>query len=222
MAVFRVNKTGDYTIMSNSHFKAREMTLKAKGLLSLMLSLPEEWDYSIAGLCTLSKDGKDSVMNALQELETLGYLFRTKLTDDKGRFAGYDYDIYESPQTEKPYAENPNTEKPYAENPPQLNTKESIPKESIPKKSSIGQKRKRFTPPTLGEVEAYCRERQNGVDPKKFYDYFTASDWVDSRGQKVRSWKQKIITWEGHSNKKTVGTNGIPISNAPSDLDGLF
>jgi hypothetical protein len=85
-----------------------------------------------------------------------------------------------------------------------------------------GQKRKRFTPPTLEEVEAYCRERQNDVDPKKFYDYFTASDWVDSRGQKVKSWKQKVITWEGHSNKKTVGTNGIPISNAPSDLDGLF
>lgn len=89
-------------------------------------------------------------------------------------------------------------------------------------KDVTGQKRKRFTPPTLEEIETYCRERQNGVDPKKFYDYFTASDWVDSRGQKVRSWKQKIITWEGHANKKTVGTNGIPISNAPSDLDGLF
>lgn len=222
MAVFRVNKTGDYTIMSNSHFKAKEMTLKAKGLLSLMLSLPEEWDYSIAGLCTLSKDGKDSVMNALQELESFGYLSRTKLTDDKGRFAGYDYDIYERPQTEKPYAGNPNTEKPYAENPPQLNTKESIPYKSIPKESSIGQKRKRFVPPTLEEVEAYCRERQNGVDPKKFYDYFTASDWVDSRGQKVRSWKQKVITWEGHAEKKTVGANGVPISNKTSELDGLF
>lgn len=85
-----------------------------------------------------------------------------------------------------------------------------------------GQKRKRFVPPTLEEVEAYCRERRNGVDPKKFYDYFTESDWVDSRGQKVRSWKQKIITWEGHTNKKTVGTNGIPISNTASELDGLF
>lgn len=104
------------------------------------------------------------------------------------------------------------------------NTEIEIYKEKEPKKEKKSEeaKRKRFTPPTLEEIETYCRDRQNDVDPKKFYDYFTASDWVDSRGQKVKSWKQKVITWEGHSNKKTVGTNGIPISNAPSDLDGLF
>lgn len=128
MAVIRVNKTADYTVMSNTHFKERDMSLKAKGLLSLMLSLPDSWDYSIAGLVTLSKDGKDSVMNTLTELETLGYLKRTKTTDNLGRFTGYDYDIFENPQTENPYAEKPNTE-----NPPQLNTKELTPKESIPK-----------------------------------------------------------------------------------------
>lgn len=195
MAVIRINKTSDYTVMSNSHFKDKRMTLKAKGLLSLMLSLPDDWDYSIAGLCALSKDGKDSVMNTLAELETFGYLIRTKLTDERGRFAGYDYDIYENPQTEKPYAENPNTE-----NPPQLITKELITKKSSTK--DIGAKRKRFTPPTLAEVEAYCRERKNNVDPQKFYDYFTASDWYDSKGKKVVSWKQKVITWEGYSNGK--------------------
>lgn len=120
--VFKVNKNGDYTVMSNIHFKEKNMSLKAKGLLSLMLSLPEDWDYSIAGLVKISKDGKDSVMKALQELEQYGYLKRTKVTDDKGRFEGYQYDIYESPYSEKPYAEKPNTEKPNTENPPQLNT----------------------------------------------------------------------------------------------------
>lgn len=124
MAVVRINKTADYTVMSNAHFKEKEMTLKAKGLLSLMLSLPDTWDYSIAGLVTLSKDGKDSVMNALLELESFGYLIRTRMVDEKGRFAGYDYDIYEHPQREKPFSENPNTEKPNSENPTQLNTKE--------------------------------------------------------------------------------------------------
>lgn len=226
MAVIRINKTSDYTVMSNSHFKDKRMTLKAKGLLSLMLSLPDDWDYSIAGLCTLSKDGKDSIMNALAELEEFGFLTRSKVTDDKGRFAGYDYDIYENPQTEKPYAENPNTDKPNTENPPQLNTNTSNTKESKtnkPNTKDTGAKRKRFTPPTLDEVRAYCLERKNNVDPQKFYDYFTASDWYDSKGKKVVSWKQKIITWEGYSNnKKTVGANGVPISNAPSDLDGLF
>lgn len=114
MAVMRINKTGDYTVMSNAHFKEKGMTLKAKGLLSLMLSLPDGWDYSVAGLCTLSKDGKDSVMTALQELEQFRYLKRTRTVDEKGQFAGYDYDIYEKPFTEQPKSENP----------PQLSTKE--------------------------------------------------------------------------------------------------
>ena len=117
MAVMRVHKTGNYTIMSNYHFKEKEMSLKAKGLLSLMLSLPEDWDYSINGLATLSKDGRDSVNAALKELEKFGYLTRTRLTDEKGKFKGYDYDIYEEPQsvypnTEKPFTDNPNTGNP--------------------------------------------------------------------------------------------------------------
>lgn len=226
MAVIRINKTRDYTVMSNAHFKVKEMTLKAKGLLSLMLSLPDEWDYSVAGLCALSKDGKDSVMNALAELEEFGYLTRTRLTDDKGRFAGYDYDIYENPQTENPYSGNPHTEKPNTENPQQLNTnkssiKELNTKELNIKKSSV--QRKRFTPPTLEEIRAYCKERNNNVDPQKFYDYFSATDWYDSKGKKVASWKGKIITWEQyHTEKKAVGANGIPINNTPSDLDDIF
>lgn len=124
MAVMRVHKTANYTIMSNHHFKEKEMSLKAKGLLSLMLSLPDDWDYSINGLATLSKDGRDSVMSALQELEKFGYLTRTRISDEKGRFAGFDYDIYEEPQKDKPTKEKPYTEKPNTENPQQLNTKE--------------------------------------------------------------------------------------------------
>ena len=122
MAVMRVHKTGNYTIMSNYHFKEKDMTLKAKGLLSLMLSLPDDWDYSINGLATLSKDGRDSVMGALKELEKFGYLVRTRLTDEKGKFKGYDYDIYEEPQSANPLTENPYTENPNTENPTQLNT----------------------------------------------------------------------------------------------------
>lgn len=102
------------------------MSLKAKGLLSLMLSLPEDWDYSVAGLTTLSKDGKDGVMTALAELEKFGYLTRTRLVNDKGQFDGVEYNIYEQPQekpvAEKPISENENSEKPISENPQQLNT----------------------------------------------------------------------------------------------------
>lgn len=130
VAVIRVHKTKDYTVMSNAHFREKNMSLKAKGLLSQMMSLPDDWDYSIMGLTTLSKDGKDSVMSALNELEKFGYLKRTRLTDEHGRFAGYDYDIFEQPQGEIPYAENPNTDKSNAENPRQLSTYQSITKQS--------------------------------------------------------------------------------------------
>lgn len=128
MSVVRVNKTNNFTVMSNHHFKEKKMSLKSKGLLSLMLSLPDSWDYSIAGLVSLSKDGKDSVMSALAELEEFGYLIRTRTTDAKGRFSGIQYDIYEEPQKEKPIAEKQNSANQHAdnqnaENPPQLKTK---------------------------------------------------------------------------------------------------
>lgn len=103
------------------------MSLKAKGLLSLMLSLPDDWNYSVAGLVKLSKDGKDGVMTALAELEEFGYLTRERLTNQKGQFSGIEYNIYEQPQENNPSAEtpisaNPILEKPISEKAPQLNT----------------------------------------------------------------------------------------------------
>jgi hypothetical protein len=128
MSVFRINKTKNFTVMSNYHFKEKAMSLKAKGLLSLMLSLPDDWNYSISGLVRLSKDGKDSVMSALGELEKFGYLMRERTKDENGKFNGITYYIFEEPQTEFPIAEKPISEnekagKPSSESPPQLNTK---------------------------------------------------------------------------------------------------
>lgn len=129
MSVVRVHKTANYTVMSNHHFKEKKMSLKAKGLLSLMLSLPDDWNYSVSGLVKLSKDGKDGVMSALSELEKFGYLHRVKLHNEKGHFSGIEYNIYEAPQTEFPSAEKPISDKPISakqntEKPQQLNTNE--------------------------------------------------------------------------------------------------
>ena len=127
VSVIRVNKTKNYTVLSNYHFKEKGMSLKAKGLLSLMLSLPDDWNYSVSGLVKLSKDGKDSVMSALSELEKFGYLIRTRVQNEKGQFSGVEYYIYEQPQGDNPMAENPISGKEEAEKPPagipqQLNT----------------------------------------------------------------------------------------------------
>ena len=127
MALIRIHKSENYTVMCNNHLREKQLSLKAMGLMSLMLSLPDNWEYSISGLTKMAKDGKDSVMNALTELENFGYLKRIRRFDERGRFAGFDYDIFEQPQTDSPYSGNPNTEKPYlekpySENPPQINT----------------------------------------------------------------------------------------------------
>lgn len=154
MAVFRVHKNENYTVLSNYHFKERRMSLKAKGLLSLMLSLPEDWDYSAAGLVTLSKDGKDSVNAALKELEKFGYLRRTQAIDARGKFSGYNYEIFEQPIeaaeelktgkpiTDKPFVENPSTEKTTTENPQQLSIKELNTKKSNTEKSNTNEIKK--------------------------------------------------------------------------------
>jgi hypothetical protein len=108
--------------MSNYHFKEKKMSLKAKGMLSLMLSLPDDWDYTVAGLVTLSSDGKDSVNSALKELEKHGYLTRKRLTNSKGQFAGIEYNIYEKPVADNPISANSTEENPMQEKQPQLNT----------------------------------------------------------------------------------------------------
>ena len=113
MAVIRVNKNKKYTIMSNYHFKDKNMSLKAKGLLSMMLSLPDNWNYSVEGLVAISKESKTVIQSTLKELEDLKYLKRTRIQNSKGQFE-YIYDIYEKPQTENPYMDNM----------PLLNTKE--------------------------------------------------------------------------------------------------
>ncbi len=130
MAVFRVEKNKGYTVMSNHHLRNIELTLKAKGLLSQMLSLPETWDYTLAGLSRINREQIDAIREAVRELERAGYIVRSRERDGKGRLRGADYIIYEQPQTppasdlptlENPTLDNPTQENPALENPTQEN-----------------------------------------------------------------------------------------------------
>ena len=162
MAVFRVERNTGYTVMSNHHLRNKELSLKAKGLLSQMLSLPEDWDYTLAGLSHINREKIDAIREAVKELEKAGYIVRSRERDEKGRLRGADYVIYEQPQPrepeaatsggqppildlptlenptldnptlEKPTQEKPTLEKPTLENPTQLN--KDIQKTNLPKK----------------------------------------------------------------------------------------
>ena len=131
MAVFRVEKNSGYTVMSNHHLRNRALSLKAKGLLSQMLSLPEDWDYTLQGLARINRESIDAIRQAIRELEQAGYIQRSRERDEKGRLRGADYVIFELPQPvpasvsptlENPTLENPTQENPTLENPMQLNS----------------------------------------------------------------------------------------------------
>ena len=285
MDAIKICKTSNYTTISTAHFKERGMSLKAKGLLSLMLALPDGWACSVSGLVELSSDGRESVATALKELERFGYLKRERQMTEDGKFAGYDYTVCEKPFTGKPSTEKPFTEKPFTENPStvqqynniynnnnstttnsnnsntNLNTQETNrvlkttnvdtnisntqetkeiyinpliptvyaplltenpeneekseaerPEDTTntpsynPKQKSENNKKtsKQFTPPTLEEVQAYCKERKNNVDAKQFWDYYDAAGWKDQTGKPVKSWKQKMIAvWEKPRDENT-------------------
>lgn len=141
MAVFRVEKNSGYTVMSNHHLRNRALSLKAKGLLSQMLSLPEDWDYTLQGLARINRESIDAIRQAIRELEQAGYIQRSRERDEKGRLRGADYVIFELPQPvpasvsptlENPTLENPTQENPTLENPMQLN--KDIQKTNLSKK----------------------------------------------------------------------------------------
>ena len=144
MAVFRVERNTGYTVMSNHHLRNKELSLKAKGLLSQMLSLPEDWDYTLAGLSFINREKIDAIREAIKELERAGYIVRSRERDEKGRLRGTDYVIFEQPQTspvsdlptlDNPTLEKPTQEKPTLENPTQLN--KDIQKTDLPKKEKL-------------------------------------------------------------------------------------
>ena len=117
MAVFRIERTRDYTVMSNHHLRDKALSLKSKGLLSMMLSLPEDWNYTTRGLAKICKEGVDAIGGALRELESAGYIVRHQLRDRQGRISDTEYVIYEQPQPKAPDTSQPDTASPDTENP---------------------------------------------------------------------------------------------------------
>ena len=182
MAVFRIERTRDYTVMSNHHLRNEKLSLKAKGLLSMMLSLPDDWNYTTRGLAKICKEGVDAIGGALRELERAGYIVRHQMRDRQGRISDTEYVIYEQPQpknpdtpqpdtpqpdtaapdTENPYLDKPDTEKPAELNIEKSNTQKSITHgsstDSIPfREAAAGDppERKGRDAMPMAEVESY-------------------------------------------------------------------
>ena len=188
MAVFRVHKNKNYITMGKHHLKEKDMSLKAIGLLSLMLSLPEDWDYSVAGLTAIRSESKNTINGVLQELEKFGYLVRTQMRNTKGIITGYNYDIYEEPQTKNPGLENPYLENPDMENWDQLNNSNNrITKE-------LNNNKRTFQKPTQEELKTYIKENGLIVNAQEFMDYYESNGWKVGRNN-MKDWKATARRW---------------------------
>lgn len=161
MAVIRVNKTKDYTVMSNTHLKDKNLSLKAKGLLSIMLSLPDGWNYSIEGLIAICKEGEKALVSALEELKKNKYLVTTKLypNQTKSKRIEYVYDIFENPKNEKQDPQNVGLENVglqnvHLQNAGQLNTKnkKTKNKEKVNKKKNANFEQREYTEEELRKL----------------------------------------------------------------------
>lgn len=134
MGKIKVERTKNYTTISNLHLRDKNISLKAKGLLTVMLSLPDDWDYTIAGLSTINKEGVDSISSTLKELEKYGYVVRKRVRNALGQVQGTDYTVYEKPYNSQTTTEQANSEQiePKPENPIQANPRQADPRQENP------------------------------------------------------------------------------------------
>ena len=182
MAVFRIEKTRDYTVMANHHLRNTALSLKAKGLLSLMLSLPEDWDYTTKGLARICRDGVDSICATVRELEDAGYIIRERVRNANGRLGSIEYTILEQPRPPEPKPGKPEQEKPA-----QLNTKgSSNPISNTDSSSTEGSNPIQSSPQTPTGVSRtgrdWMRERENYRElilENIEYDYLCRDDRLD-------------------------------------------
>ena len=153
MAVFRIEKTRDYTVMANHHLRNTKLSLKAKGLLSLMLSLPEDWDYTTKGLAKICKDGVDSICSTVNELEEHGYVIRERIRNAKGQLTDIQYTILEQPKPPQPGQGKPKQENPVLDSPVLGTPKQEEPEQGNPAQLNINRSSKEKSKKDLSSTE---------------------------------------------------------------------
>ena len=238
MAVFRVERNTGYTVMSNHHLRNKELTLKAKGLLSQMLSLPEDWDYTLAGLSYINRESIDAIRTAVWELEKAGYITRRQGRDEKGKMTAIEYTIYEQPQSPgshspglenptpgKPILENPIPGNPTSENPTQLNLDaalSSVDEEAKRLNTSVVAKQKR-----MRTLEKFIEHGSNYNRLKPIHDELKTlkNGWGKKREKFEQAHESDLIIWNAanrflHANLPE-GTKSFKVSEWQKEFDEL-
>lgn len=234
-------KNENYTIVSNVCIRDNRLSLKAKGLMSLVMSLPNDWDFSIQGLSLIVKEGKSAIYTAINELKDFGYCQVVSNRDDKGKIIGNDYTFFEEPCADVPYTDvpytenqdmdNPNMDNQDLENQPQINKDiKEIKNETIKekedtnvslKKKTIEDAQNDFYNSLIPYVSVYGKEMV-----RAFYDYWTEPNKSKTkmRFQIEKTWdvSRRLARWEKNNNKQFNNNNyGRPKTNSDKFIDSV-
>lgn len=219
--IHRSEHKNDYMIIDRAIVRNTALSDGAVRLLLFLLSCSDEFEFNVRGLASILNISVGAVSARVQELEQAGYIKLTRQRN-KGQLGSFIWDVFETPCSNLPNKEIPNkahlvqftesrfTEQGNSEHIRNTNLKEIANKEKVKK---VPKKAARFVPPTLEEVRAYCQERGNSIDPQRFFDYYSEGNWKDAKGNPVKNWKQKVITWEKKDEGKRAKTE--PINENP-------
>ena len=215
-----------YTQISNAVFQDKRLNEADVGLLCIMLSLPPDWQFSVAGLCAIRpQSGRDKLAASIKRLENAGYLQRS-LRRDGGKFVRTVWEITDTPSTEKPFTEKPSPKKPSPDFPKETNTlsnKELNKKELTEKRNSESvpreaRERTPFVAPSVEEIESFCSQEQLSIDAQKFVDNYAAKGWTIG-STPVHDWKALVRKWAREDQEKPAAKQIR--SRIPSDDDYL-
>lgn len=226
--IMRSNHAADFFSIQNATARDERLSLAARGLLVFLLSMSDDWQFSVNGLAKQLGIGRNKIISLVKELQAAGYISIAKETSQGGKFSGAAWTIRETPENRSP--ENQTTENGTAV--VTVVPKTVVPKtvvrktglirntnikkdqyiKEIPKSSSTTTRtREKFTPPTLEQVQAYCQERKNNVDPQRWLDHYTSNGWKVGRNP-MKDWKAAVRTWErsvyNDTPKKAAGHPG--------------
>ena len=188
MAVFRIEKTRDYTVMANHHLRNTKLSLKAKGLLSLMLSLPEDWDYTTKGLAKICKDGVDSICSTVNELEEHGYVIRERIRNAKGQLTDIQYTILEQPKPPQPGQGKPKQENPVLDSPVLGTPKQEEPEQGNPAQLNTQKSSNQGLNTDLSNTEV-----SNPIQSNPYEDELQAADGMGTDTRSSREIYREII-----------------------------
>ena len=188
MAVFRIEKTRDYTVMANHHLRNTKLSLKAKGLLSLMLSLPEDWDYTTKGLAKICKDGVDSICSTVNELEEHGYVIRERIRNAKGQLTDIQYTILEQPKPPQPGQGKPKQENPVLDSPVLGTPKQEEPEQGNPAQLNTNKSSNQGLNTDLSNTEV-----SNPIQSNPYEDELQAADGMGTDTRSSREIYREII-----------------------------